>query len=481
MADIKQYSQTDPAWKAKLLGFDKSSTIGGYGCLLTSIVMLASGYGVNETPDSVNEKMKGVGGFSAGTAFLVPGAIPSVLPGIRYITYSNCGGAPAPLAEIDGWLGRGKPVIIEVDWSPQAGVQTHYMLVYGKDSNNDYLVYDPYPFPTTNGKITLSNSKYAQLAGSKDPAKIITGVMYFDGPGAALPPPQPPKLDKGVYASFPVYATADDLAIRSQMLVSETTLLKRVAMNTEMKVLEADATAGPKIGTQNQWIPIKLGDGTEGYTAAWLVSKAKNANAPAPGTQPAPVEVPKDAPVVKSTVDALKLRSKPDSTDATILKMLPVGAELKVLESAAEVKRKTGVMYEWLKVSDVQNTQGVVAAWYVSIVSLGSEGFGPQAQRQTAPANFAIGEVLPLLLRTTEEKVAFRQYPYISKDTLIRRMPKDTELVAIEAPDIAVQKLTRPGEWIHVRDVNGNEGYVAAWCVKERPEDPVPQVSPTDC
>lgn len=480
MAELKQYSQTDPAWKAKLLGFDKTSTLGNFGCLLTSVSMLASAYGVNETPDSLNEKMKKVAGFSAGTAFMIPGAIPAAMPGIRYVTYVNCSNAPAPLAEIDAWLGRGKPVIIEVDWSPQAGVQTHYMVVYGKQ-DDDYLVYDPYPFPVANGKITLKNSKYAQIAKTKEVAKLITGVMYFDGPGAPLPPPAPPKLDKGVYASFPVYATADELAIRSQTLVADNTLLKRVAINTEMKILEADATANPKIGQQNQWIPVKLTDGTEGYTAAWLVSKAKNANAPAPGTPPAVVAVPKDAPVVKASVDGLKLRSKPDTSDATILKVLPTGAELKVLETAAEVKRKVGTMYEWLKVADVQNTQGVVAAWYVNIVSLGTAAFGPEAQRQTSGPNFSIGEILPVLLRTSEENVALRQFPYISKDTLIKRLPMESELIAIEPPDIAAGKIGQPGEWIHVRDVNENEGYVAAWCVLERPEDPIPQVSPADC
>jgi hypothetical protein len=34
---------------------------------------------------------------------------------------------------------------------------------------------------------------------------------------------------------------------------------------------------------------------------------------------------------------------------------------------------------------------------------------------------------------------------------------------------------------MRVKDVKGNKGYVAAWLLKERPEDPVPQVSPDDC
>jgi len=35
-------------------------------------------------------------------------------------------------------------------------------------------------------------------------------------------------------------------------------------------------------------------------------------------------------------------------------------------------------------------------------------------------------------------------------------------------------------QWIRVRDVKGNEGYVAAWLVEERPGDPNPSASPKD-
>lgn len=470
---IKQFSQTDPAWKNKLLGFDKTATIGGYGCLLTSFAMCATHYGAEDlNPDTLNEKMKAVGGFQAGTAFIIGGALGSVVPGMS-VDYRK----GAPLTEMDASLAQGRPVILEVDWSPQPGLQTHYMVVYAKDGS-DYLVYDPYPFPVKNGEIKLSASKYAQIAGSKDPAGIITGCFFTRGPMKAEPP-IPPKLDKGVYASFPVYAAADELAIRSQPLVSEFTLLKRVPVNTEFKVLEADAAASAKIGQQNQWLAVKTLDGTEGYTAAWLVSRTKNAAAPEPGAPPAPVPVPKDAPVVKTIVDGLKLRSRPDNTDATILKMYPIGTELKVLEPPAEVKRKVGVQFEWLKVADVEGKQGVVAAWYVSIVSLGA--FGPEAQRQTAGPSFSMEEPAPLVLRALEDGVALRSKPFIAPHTLITRLPKGAELLPLGRQETAAKRLGRSGKWIRVRDVKGNRGYVAAWLVAERPEAPLPQVSPKDC
>lgn len=474
---IKQFSQNDPKWKSTLLGFDKSSSIGEYGCLLTSMTMCAAHYGASSdlTPATLNEKMKAIGGFQSGTAFIIAWMIGNIVPGMK-LDYRNCGGSPAPLAEIDNRLAMNQPVILEVDYSPSAGLQTHYVVAYAKDGS-DYLAYDPYPFPTA--QIKLSQSKYAKNAGSKEPSRIITGVFFTSGNAGSVTPPPPPALDKGVKASFPVYASADDLAVRSQAIVADFTLLKRYPANTQFTVLEADAAANSKIGQNNQWLAIKAPDGTQGYVAAWLVSKTKNGAAPVVGTPPVAVPVPVSAPVVKTNVDALKLRSKPDTTDATILKFYPIGTELKCLEPEADVKRKVGVMYEWLKVSDVQGTQGVVAAWYVAIVSLGS--FGPQTKPTTGAPSFSVDEIPPVILRGVEDNLALRGIPFISNETLICRVPRGTELIAIEAPDIAAPKVGKVGEWIHVRDVKGNEGYVAAWLVKERPETPAPQSSPKDC
>ena len=476
---IKQFSQTDPQWKANLLGFDKSSTIGNYGCLLTSMAMCAAHYGASGdlTPPILNEKMKAIGGFQSGTAFIVAWMIGNIVPGMK-LDYRNCGGSPAPIAEIDNRLAMNQPVIIEVDWSPNAGLQTHYAVAYAKEGN-DYLVYDPYPFPTSSGQIKLTQSKYAQLAKSTDPARIITGVFFTSGNAGPVTPPTPPVLDKGIKASFAVYASADELALRSQALIADTTLLKRYPANTQFTVLESDADANAKVGQNNQWLAVKAPDNTQGYVAAWLVGKAQNTAAPAAGTTPAKVPVPANAAVVKTNVDALKLRSKPDSTDATIMKVYPLGTELKCLEPDADVKRKVGTMYEWLKVADVQGVQGVVAAWYVSIVSMAS--YGPQNKPPASAPSFSVDEIPPVIVRATEDELAFRNVPFISKDTLICRVPKGTELIAIEAPDIAAAKVGQVGDWLHVKDVKGNEGYVAAWLVKERPEDPAPEAAPQDC
>ncbi|MBA4380500.1 MAG: hypothetical protein C0393_07495 [Anaerolinea sp.] len=218
MAEMKTFSQQDPAWKNTLLGLDKESTIGSYGCLLTSMTMVASVYGFDETPAALNDKMKSVAGFQ--NAYVIPRMLPSALPGLVYRNYIVCSNQPAPLAEIDATLAAGKPVIIEVDYSPKAGLQNHWIVLYAK-RGDDYLIRDPYPFPPESKEVTLA-SRYG-FAGS--PAQVIQAALWLDGPAGAIPtpPPKPPQLDTGVYASFKVYATTEDLAIRSQTLVSNAT------------------------------------------------------------------------------------------------------------------------------------------------------------------------------------------------------------------------------------------------------------------
>ena len=473
MAQLKRYSQQDPQWKSQPLGFDNSSAMGGYGCLLTSMAMVASVYGFTDTPDSLNNKMKNVSGFQG--AYVIPYLIAKALPGMIYRNYIECQNQPAPLAEIDAYLNQGKPVIVEVDFSPKEGLQNHWIVLYAK-SGSDYLIADPWPYPIDTKDVTLA-TRY----GFGGPAaQIIQAVLWLDGPAGAVQPPPPPPLNTSVVASFKVYATVDDLAIRSQTLVSDATLVKRVPMNTEFSVLEADATAKPKVGQMNQWLAVKAADGTTGYAAAWYVSLAK-ATAPAtpPPATPAQPTVTTPSVVVKTTTDGVALRTQPQTTDATLIKRLPLNTELKVYETAADANRKIGTQYEWLSVKDVTGQAGFVAAWYVALVPNPALGANPQTP--AASPHFDINaEVPPVLLRVQQDGLALRSQPLIDANTLVKRLPINTELIAIEPPDIAAPKIGHMGDWIHVRDVTGEEGYVAAWYVVERPAEPDPSVGPAD-
>ncbi|HSV86278.1 MAG TPA: hypothetical protein VLH85_06865, partial [Levilinea sp.] len=81
MFNVQPLSQQDPRWKDKYLGSSTDITIGQYGCLLTSMTMLANGLGYNETPASFNDKMLAGGGFSGG--LIRPTRVGNVFPGMR--------------------------------------------------------------------------------------------------------------------------------------------------------------------------------------------------------------------------------------------------------------------------------------------------------------------------------------------------------------------------------------------------------------
>ena len=138
----KNLYQNDEAWKNTPLGFS-SETIGSWGCLLTSVTMMLNGIGYSETPDSVNNKMKAAGGFQG--ALFIPSVLPYVWANCAYRDMQPCESVPAPIPLIDDAVAQGKPVILQVDWNKQAGIQTHFVLVKEK-KGDDYVLYDPYKY-----------------------------------------------------------------------------------------------------------------------------------------------------------------------------------------------------------------------------------------------------------------------------------------------------------------------------------------------
>jgi hypothetical protein len=66
-----------------------------------------------------------------------------------------------------------------------------------------------------------------------------------------------------------VKATAEGVALRKEPVISEATLIKRLALGTELTVLEPNAEA--KIGRNDQWLKVKDPAGAEGVVAAWFV------------------------------------------------------------------------------------------------------------------------------------------------------------------------------------------------------------------
>jgi hypothetical protein len=68
-----------------------------------------------------------------------------------------------------------------------------------------------------------------------------------------------------------VRASAEGVALRSQPFISDSTLIKRLSLGTELTVLETNGEA--KIGKNDEWLKVKDPTGAEGVVAAWFVAR----------------------------------------------------------------------------------------------------------------------------------------------------------------------------------------------------------------
>ena len=463
--------QNDEKWKGTKLG-NSNETIGGWGCLLTSVTMMLNGIGYNETPETVNNKMKSAGGFQG--AFFIPSVLPYVWPNCAYRDMQPCESFPAPIAQIDAAIAAGKPVILQVDWNKQAGIQTHFVLVKEK-KGDDYVLYDPYKYGGDGpDKEVLLTNRY-KYNGAKLESEI-SAVLWFDSYSVA--PPEPPKVTKVPIPadSMSIYAAEDDLALRGDPSVGGY-LWKRMVLGTELICLEPKATVKAKLSLDGKWINVQDPKGDQGYVAAWYVSETKGGK-PAPSTsttgaatsasstaKPATATTtPAATPAAKLPpgslafipLEELSLRTQPVISPETMIRRIPVTETLVCVEPANQAIPKVGVTGQWIKIRDAAGKEGYVAAWFVKYAS------GSTAQQAVAstPATVMAG---PLKVKATAEGIALRKQPIVSDATLIKRLPLGTEFTVTE-PN-AESKIGKNDQWLKVKDPTGTEGVVAAWFV----------------
>ena len=441
--------QNDEKWQNVRLG-SSSITIGKWGCLLTSATMMLNGIGHNETPETVNEKMKRVGGFDG--ALFIPSFLPYVWANCGWRSMQDCKNYPAPIADIDTAILAGKPVILQVDWSKEADVQTHFVLVKEK-KGDDYVIYDPFKYGgDAPGKEVLLTKRY-KFNGARLETEI-SAVLWFDSYGtAAAPPPNVTKVPVPA-ERYMLYATEDDLALRAEPSL-HAYLLKRMFMGTELISLESKSAAKSKLGVTGQWIQVQDPNGDQGYVAAWYVSETKGKPV-LQMTSAGAGNLPPGALLLVPTTQ-ITLRTEPRVAPETLIRYIPVTEQLISLEPAQQAIPKVGVDGQWLKVRDASGKEGYVAAWFVQYIS------GTTAQQQTAAATVMSSNGGPMKVKAAAEGVALRRQPLISDSTLIKRLPLGTELTVLE-PN-AEAKIGKNDQWLKVKDPSGAEGVVAAWFV----------------
>jgi hypothetical protein len=137
MPQVTTFSQRDPAWAGIHLG-TSSSTIGGYGCLITAVASMLSDAGKPYNPQTMNAWLILNGGYSNGNLF----AFASVdkLGVVKYDYNIECATKPAPMTVIEAELKAGKFVIVKVDFNPATvATEEHWVRYLG-----DGQMFDPW-------------------------------------------------------------------------------------------------------------------------------------------------------------------------------------------------------------------------------------------------------------------------------------------------------------------------------------------------
>jgi len=379
------YSQQDPKWKEDIVGFgDPADTIGYVGCALTSVAMLISGHGFIETPRTLNQKLKNVGGFSS--AGIRWGAVNQVYPQVAVKSIVSCINIDAPLGLIDASIAAGQPAIVMVDSTPSKGLLTHWVMLYAKEGD-DYLMLDPWPYQTDVKKKTHLMPRYSQ--GNPLQRSIMHVIIYESynaSGGIALPGAAVPTPTTGTSQPEPATSTTDTsqarvkadvtwgLNIRSSIDTSSTAnIITSVPAGTLLTLIEPNGTA--KIGAVNQWVRVRDNKGREGFAAAWYLEKVQaSAHQTAPATAPRPTATGTPASSTPSTpkptaeLNKLIVMVKSSgskvftsaSTKSEVLSKEKSGAKLVVVEPIDKAIPKIGLGGKWLTVKGSNGKRGYI-------------------------------------------------------------------------------------------------------------------------
>ena len=175
---ITPLSQRDPRWAKTLLGNSNVSTIGAYGCLITSMSMLCG-----LTPEVLNMRMRPRGFQPAGSSceacaatFDVQKFAPSA-PALGSVTASYAT-RPFPRPEINqliAHLRAGRLAIVEVDMVPYPKnnqLDQHFVLAvaaYGMAGAEQIVINDPW----FGDQVTLTPRYGVTL-----PAALVRAIYY---------------------------------------------------------------------------------------------------------------------------------------------------------------------------------------------------------------------------------------------------------------------------------------------------------------
>ncbi|MDW8394906.1 MAG: SH3 domain-containing protein [Anaerolineae bacterium] len=463
MFSTQPLSQRDPRWKDIPLGFTtEGRTIGSDGCTLTCVTMMANGFGFQETPASLNEKLKALGRnqgfFGARIAWF---GVARVLNGLRVDRLADCRNAPAPMGDIDAALEAGLPVIVELDHSPSPGFQNHWVLIYAKEGN-DYLIHDPWTYPTETRATLKQRYGFAGM-----PAQIITYAVFYSHPNfqpTPIPPPQPQLVV--VVNDTPSIRAAGGLALRDKPSVTNGRLLTRLPAGTVLTPLEPPKAVREKVGVFNQWLRVRTPDNREGWVAAWLVHTREVLPGRAlEGDEEMSVQpalAPRLFARTKQSEQPIPVFNSPDDQSEPIADLKP-GRRVEVLGDVERIGESEG----WIHIRLNRKQQGYVRASQLEPIPMRKARRREVGLSGTEPIDCSIPpsepDALPILRVTAPLGLNLRREPSTATSTNILRVLPLNALILLRDPlDVALPNIGKAGEWLAVSTADGVSGFVSA-------------------
>ncbi len=248
------------------------------------------------------------------------------------------------------------------------------------------------------------------------------------GPWPPLdPPPTPPE------GHLLTVWTTTELNVRSQPVISSSTLVGRVPEGTRLRIVEETERAKEKLGKVGEWFHVRVEpNGATVWAAAWYVT---DTNPHAETVEGMTVQV--NSPVA----GYLNIRAQP-VLGAPVVGQAQHGELLTALEPEAEVLRKLGHPQMWLRVRLQDGTEGYAAAWYL--------------QRYIEPAAEGVHYVVA---NGPDGRLTLYDAPDGAESWWV---PNTTVLETLEDDKLTAAKVGQSGVWLHVRTPARKEGYVHA-------------------
>ena len=141
----KIFSQRDSQWASQRLGTVNGTTIGQYGCFVTSFAMVAQFYGKDVNPAQLDDLFTNNGLYANGNLCTDDG-LHKAYGDIEYVSSIAYPNDPADLNKLKDLLSDPSQIVIlelDFDHDPNDGIQTHFVVAVECDGSN-VTIADPW-------------------------------------------------------------------------------------------------------------------------------------------------------------------------------------------------------------------------------------------------------------------------------------------------------------------------------------------------